>query len=457
MKTRYSKEQLEDPLIASSQAILKKCVHCGLCTATCSSYVILGDERASPRGRIYQINRMLEKGERPSATTVGFLDNCLTCLSCMTTCPSGVDYVHLIDMARARINKNARRPLFAKLARSVLAAVLPHPGRLKTAMRLGRLARPFATSFKHLGLTTISALLDALPARSSRAARYKMHTPAKGKRSRRVALLPGCTNDVLRPSINEAMIALLSRMGVEVIVPAGVGCCGAIEHQLGDEDKAIRAARRNIDVLTRLHDEQPLDGILTAASGCGSMLKDYAHLLRNDEGYAQRAGDIAALSLDVTEILHDIPLTAPRQWSDIKVAYHADCVLEHGQKVTEQPRTLLANAGYTVLEIPEGHLCCGSAGTYNLLQPVISTALRTRKLDNIARTEPDIIATGNIGCINHLAPHSDKPVIHTIELLNWAYGGECPREIRHLENHINRISGVLADSHMDDLEPVSPS
>lgn len=452
MKTSYSPEQLKDPLIAQSEAIIHQCVHCGLCTATCSSYVILGDERASPRGRITLINHMMERNEQPTASTIQFLDNCLTCLSCMTTCPSGVDYVHLIDMARSRIHKKAKRKLSAKLMRSLLLNVLPHPGRMKTAMTLGKLSRPLTSTFQKLGLTSITSMLEALPQKRVRSARYKKRTGAVGKQIKRVAMLPGCTNDLLRPSINEATVALLTRMGVEVIVPSGLGCCGAIEHQLGDEEKAVLSARRNVDVFSKLHHEQPLDAILITASGCGSMLKDYAHLLRHEEGYARRAGDIALLTRDVTEILEGITMEAPRQWSDIKVAYHAACSLEHGQKVIKEPRSLLAKAGYTVLEIPEGHLCCGSAGTYSLLQPVISKALRTRKLNNIDKVEPDIIAAGNIGCINHMTAESKKPIVHTVELLNWAYGGECPEELKHLETHIHKISGVLADSHMDQFK-----
>jgi glycolate oxidase iron-sulfur subunit len=452
MKTSYSHEQLKDPLIAQSEAIMRKCVHCGLCTATCSSYVILGDERASPRGRIYLINKMLEKNEKPSRTTITFLDNCLTCLSCMTTCPSGVDYVHLIDMARAHVNKKAKRQLSTRLTRSLLANLLPHPKRMRIAMIVGRLTRPLASPLKTIGLISMAGMLEALPTKRGRSARYEKRTQAIGKKIKRVAMLPGCTNDLLRPSINEATVALLSRMGIEVIIPSGLGCCGAIEHHLGEEEKALRSAKRNVDVLSKLHNEQPVDAILVTASGCGSMLKDYAHLLRKEEGYAKRAGDIAHLAKDVTEILDGITMEAPRQWSDIKIAYHAACSLEHGQKVIKEPRSLLAKAGYTVLEIPEGHLCCGSAGTYSLLQPLISKALRTRKLNNIDKIEPDIIASGNIGCINHLATESKTPIVHTIELLNWAYGGACPDELKHLENHIHKISGVLADSHMDQFK-----
>ena len=452
MKTSYSKEQLNDPMIARSEAIIRKCVHCGLCTATCPSYIILGDERASPRGRITLINRMLEKDEKPSKSTVHFLDNCLTCLSCMTTCPSDIDFVHLIDMARARINKGAKRKLSHKITRRLLANLLPHPGRMKTAMTIGRLSRRFTPAFEKLGLTSLVGLFDALPQRRVRSANYEKFTPAIGRSLKRVVMLPGCTSDLLRPSINEATVALLSRMGIEVVVPSGLGCCGAIEHQLGEQEKALRSARRNIDVLSKLHDKQPFDAILMTSSGCGTMVKDYAHLLRNEEGYARRAEDIAALTLDVTQVLDAISMKAPMQWSDIKVAYHAACSLEHGQKVTREPRSLLKKAGYTVLEVPEGYLCCGSAGTFSILQPLISKALLTRKLNNIDRIEPDIIAAGTIGCINHMSRKSNIPIVHTIELLNWAYGGDCPAELKHLEKHIHKISGVMAISHMEEFQ-----
>ncbi|MCP4932846.1 MAG: glycolate oxidase subunit GlcF [bacterium] len=452
MKTSYSPEQLKDPLVSHSETIMRKCVQCGLCTATCSSYVILGDERASPRGRINLINRMMKNNENPSKASIGFLDNCLTCLSCMTTCPSGVDYVHLIDMARARINKKARRKLSTRVTRSLLAGLLPYPARMKMAMKLGRLARPLTEGFQKLGMTSIAGMLDALPQKSARSPRYEKRTPANDKRQKLVAMLPGCSNDLLRPSINEATVALLSRMGIEVIVPSGLGCCGTIEHHLGEEEKAIRSAKRNVDVLSKLHDEQPLDAIVITASGCGSMLKDYAHLLRNDEGYAKRAADIAELTHDVSEVLTAITMLAPTQWSDIKVAYHGSCSLEHGQQITKEPRSLLSKAGYTVLEVPEGHICCGSAGTYSIMQPVISKALLTRKLDNIDKIEPDIIAAGNIGCINHMATKSNTPIVHTIELLNWAYGGECPAELKHLEERIQKISGVMVVSRMDEYK-----
>ena len=435
MRTNYSNQQLKDPLVARSEAILKKCVHCGLCTSTCSSYAILGDERASPRGRIYLINQMMKTDKKPSKSTIGFLDSCLTCLSCMTTCPSGVDYVHLIDMARARIGKTEKRALSHRVLRPVLANLLPYPKRMKAAMTLGKMALPLKPAFEKLGMTPVAGLLDSLPASApgSNFEPLKKHIVPTGKITKRVAMLPGCTNDLIRPGINPAAQALLSRAGVEITIPSDLGCCGAIEHHLGEDEKALTSARRNIDVLTRLYNEPDFDAIFTTASGCGSMLKDYAHLLRNDEAYAERAQNITDLTRDVTEILVELDMPAPRQIKNIKVAYHSACSLQHGQRVIAPPRTLLKNAGFTVLEIPEGHLCCGSAGTYSILQPDISKALRSRKIDNIKKIKPDIIVAGNIGCINHMASETKTPFVHTVELLNWAYGGDCPAELRHLE------------------------
>jgi glycolate oxidase iron-sulfur subunit len=449
MKTSYSKEQLKDPLLAEAERIVRKCVHCGLCTATCPSYVVLGDERASPRGRIYLIKAMLEKSQAPSKATVHFIDNCLGCLSCMTTCPSGVDYRHLLDMARERIEEKARRPLHRTFSRRMLARLLPHPGRLSAMMWAGRLARPLAPLAKRAHLKTIVRMYEALPPLSLGRARYDRVNLAIGKPIGRVALLPGCISDLMRNAINEATVQLLTRMGVEVLVPAGLGCCGAIEHQLGETAHAIRSAKRNVDVLSKLHAETPLDAIILTASGCGSEVKDYPHLLRHEPGYAQRASDIARITRDVSEILPKVIREAPRHWGDIKVAYHAACSLEHGQGVRAEPRRLLERAGFNLVEIPEGHLCCGAAGTYGLLQPEISDALRNKKLANIAPLEPDIIATGHVGCINHLAKGTRIPIVHTVELINWAYGGKCPSELRHLESRVETAKGLMADTQVE--------
>ncbi len=452
MKTRFSPEQLKDPRIIQAQSILEQCRHCGLCTATCSSYVILGDERASPRGRISLVKNMLEKGEKPSKSTMHFLDNCLGCLSCMTSCPSDVDYAHLLALAHSHAGRSARRPLSVRLTRSLLVRVLPYPGRLGTALRLARLIRPLRTPLSKLGLQTAARMLDILPPRHSASRHQEKRVPTGGRKTRRVAVFPGCSGDILRPSVNEATISLLTRMGVEVVTPSNQGCCGAVEQQLGETERAVDSAKRNVDLLSKLHADSPLDAIVTTGSGCGSMLKDYAFVLQDEPAYARRARDIADLARDITEVLDAITMTAPRQWSDIKVAYHGACSLEHGQQVKQQPRSLLTKAGFTVLETAEGHLCCGAAGTYRVLQPVISDALRTRKLDNINKAEPDIVASGSLDCITHLAARSPVPVVHTIELLNWAHGGNCPAELKHLEAHVNKISGVLASSHMDEFQ-----
>ena len=455
MKTSYSPDQLNDPFLAEAESIMRKCVHCGLCTATCPTYVALGDERASPRGRVYLINKMLEAGKRPTTMTVNYLDNCLTCLSCMTTCPSDVDYMHLIDMARAYANKRVQRPLSVRMKRSFLARTLPYPGRMKPLIVLGRLFRPLSSPLKKAGFLSLAAMLQSIPPALGGKARYAQRNPAQGRQMRRIAMIPGCANDLLRSRINDASVALLTRMGVEVIVPAGLGCCGAIEHHLGEKARAVRSARRNVDILAKLHAKTPFDAIITTAAGCGTQVKDYGRLLRDEPGHAARAEDIAKLSKDITEVLPYIIREAPRQWGDIRVAYHAACSLEHGQKVTEAPRRLLEQAGFIVEEIPEGHLCCGSPGSYSLLQPQIAEALRIRKLDNIDRVQPDVVAAGNIGCINHMSKESEAPIVHTIELLNWAYGGACPKELRHLQKCANQIDGTLKDSLLENVrQPV---
>ncbi|AWI56115.1 glycolate oxidase subunit GlcF [Sinorhizobium fredii] len=428
MQTNFSPEQLADPHVAESEAILRKCVHCGFCTATCPTYVLLGDELDSPRGRIYLIKDMLENGRAADAETVTHIDRCLSCLSCMTTCPSGVDYMHLVDHARVHIEKTYRRPLKDRFARSVIAATLPYPSRFRLALRTARLARPLAGLLKRVPwLRTFGIMLDlaprAVPAASdgARAAVYA----AKGTPRGRVALLAGCAQPVLRPEINEATIRLLTGQGVEVVVSAGEGCCGALVHHMGREEQALNAARRNVDIWLKAAEEDGLDAIVITASGCGTTIKDYGHMLRLDPAYAEKAAKVSALAKDITEYLAglDLPEQAAR---GMTVAYHSACSMQHGQKITLAPKQLLKRAGFAVREPAEGHLCCGSAGTYNILQPEISAKLKARKVRNIEATKPNVIATGNIGCITQIASGTNIPILHTVELLDWAYGGPKP-------------------------------
>jgi glycolate oxidase iron-sulfur subunit len=428
MQTNFTPEQLADPHVATSEKILRKCVHCGFCTATCPTYVTLGNELDSPRGRIYLIKDMLENGRAADEQVVTHIDRCLSCLACVTTCPSGVDYTHLVDHARIHIENTYRRPFRERVTRNLLAAVLPYPRRFRLALRAAALGRPFAELFKRVkGLEPFGAMLDLAPRRvpkPSPSARPATH-PATGTRRGRVAILSGCAQPVLKPEINEATIRLLTRLGVEVVAPAGEVCCGSLVHHMGKEAQALEAARRNVDVWLREVEHGGLDAIIITASGCGTTIKDYGFMLRLDPAYAEKAARVSALARDVTEYLATLDLPQ-QEMKRVTVTYHSACSMQHGQKITTLPKTLLKNAGFTVRDPAEGHLCCGSAGTYNILQPEIAATLKARKVKNLEATKPDVIATGNIGCITQIATGTDVPILHTVELLDWAYGGEKP-------------------------------
>ncbi|MEH6690249.1 MAG: glycolate oxidase subunit GlcF [Pseudorhizobium pelagicum] len=431
MQTNFTAEQLADPHVAESEKILRRCVHCGFCTATCPTYVTLGNELDSPRGRIYLIKDMLENGRAADAEVVTHIDRCLSCLACVTTCPSGVDYMHLVDHARVHIEKTYRRPPMDRLIRQVLAMVLPYPGRFRLALGLARLGRPLAPLLRRVApLKPLAAMLDLAPQ-----ARPKPSTSTRsgsrgpdGERRGRVAILSGCAQPVLDPGINEATIRLLTRLGVEVVVPQGEGCCGALVHHMGKEDHALASARSNIDVWIREIEAGGLDAIIITASGCGTTIKDYGHMLRLDPAYAGKAARVSALAKDVTEYLSALELPEVES-RGLAVAYHSACSMQHGQKITMAPKVLLRKAGFTVREPAEGHLCCGSAGTYNIMQPEISAQLKTRKVKNIEATRADVIATGNIGCMTQIGTATAIPIVHTVELLDWAYGGPKPAKL----------------------------
>ncbi len=444
MQTNFSPEQLQDPRIAEAESILRKCVHCGLCTATCSTYVLLGDERDSPRGRIYLIKDMFEQDRKASKEVQLHVDRCLSCLSCMTTCPGGVDYMHLVDLARIRIEETQTRSLKDRFIRKILTVVLPYPMRFRLALWAATLVRPFKGLFRIIGLKEIGAMLELAPVLPMRWAKFRGAGVARPHRYRakRVALLAGCAQQVLRPEINDATVRLLARQGVEVTIAPEAGCCGALVHHMGREAEAIQAAKRNVDAWYELMRDEPLDAVIINASGCGTTVKDYAHMLAQERGYARRAEEIARITQDVTEFLIDYEQDAPQNWSSIKVAYHSACSMQHGQRVNEAPRALLKQAGYTVLEVPEGHICCGSAGTYNILQPKIAEELRDRKVRNIKAVKPDVIAAGNIGCITQIAQGTDIPIVHTVELLDWALGGPCPRGLERLQDKATHISNL---------------
>jgi glycolate oxidase iron-sulfur subunit len=430
MQTNFSPAQLKNPATAEAEKILRACVHCGFCNATCPTFVLLGDELDSPRGRIYLIKDMLEQNRPADALTVKHIDRCLSCLACMTTCPSGVNYMHLVDGARSHIEKTFRRPLADRLFRAFLGAVLPYPNRFRLAVAAAPLARPFNSLYPRFGRTgkRLAAMLGLAPKIIPQASAYRragVIAPAVAPVAR-VALHGGCVQQVLRPDINAATVRLLTRFGIKTVLPKGEACCGALLHHLGKEAVALVQARQNVDVWSREIERHGLDAILITASGCGTMIKDYGFLLRGDPAYAAKAARVSALAKDVTEFLDTLELPEPAKPSGLTVAYHSACSMQHGQKIDALPRRLLTQAGFKVRDIPEGHLCCGSAGTYNILEPEIALQLRDRKIANIVQTSPDLVATGNIGCIAQIASGTSIPVLHTIELLDFAHGGPTP-------------------------------
>ncbi len=431
MQTNFTAEQMLDPAIQSSNGVLRTCVHCGMCTATCPTFLLLGDELDSPRGRIYLIKDMLESGRPATEEVVRHVDRCLSCLSCMTTCPSGVNYMHLVDHAREYIENTYTRPWHERLLRNVLTVVLPRPGLFRAALIGARLAKPFRALVPRKGtlFTRVHAMLDLAPARlpSTGTMQSPQVHAAQGTRRGRVALLAGCAQQVLDPAINESTIRLLTRMGIEVVIARGAGCCGALTHHMGRHDPAMASARANIDAWTREIDADGdgggLDAILVNTSGCGTTVKDYGFMFRTEPD-RERAERVSALAMDISEYLAKLDYQPTRPSPGLRVAYHSACSLQHGQRVTTEPKALLKRAGFTVVDPPEGHICCGSAGTYNLVQPAIAGQLRARKLANIAKTKPDLIAAGNIGCITQL--QGGTPVIHTVQLLDWMAGGPVP-------------------------------
>ena len=424
MQTAFTPAQLADPDVRVSDSILRACVHCGFCTATCPTYVLLGDELDSPRGRIYLIKDMLEHERAPSAEVVKHIDRCLSCLACMTTCPSAVHYMHLVDHGRRYIEEHYRRPVRDRLVRAALAWVLPYPGRFRAALALAGIGRALAPLLP----ARLKAMAALAPKPCSERDVRPGVFPAAGARTRRVALLAGCVQRVLAPEINNATIRVLTRHGCEVAVADGAGCCGALAHHLGREDDAVGMIKANIAAWQRAERDGRLDAIVANASGCGTMLKDYGFILRNDPEWAEAAARVSALARDVSEVAAELPLEGANG-AGLAIAYHSACSLQHGQQIDALPKELLAARGFTVREPAEAHLCCGSAGTYNLLQPEIAARLAARKAENLEAIRPDAIAAGNIGCMVQLANATNVPVVHTVELLDWATGGPKPRAL----------------------------
>ena len=422
MQTNFTAEQLSDPALAEANAILRSCVHCGFCTATCPTYQVLGDELDSPRGRIYLIKEMLETGRPADARTVRHIDRCLSCLACMTTCPSGVDYMHLIDQARVHVEKTWRRPLPDRALRWLLARVIPYPRRFRLALFAAKLARPVARLLPDARLRAMVAMAPKTIPPVSRNDDPQVFA-ATGPRRLRVALMTGCAQKALNTDINDATLRLLRRLGCEVVVPRGMGCCGALAHHMGRQDDSHAAAAANVAAFIAEEQRGGLDAIVINTSGCGTTVKDYGHMLTTEA-----ARKVARLAVDVSELLARIGLPEGAA-KGMTVAYHAACSLQHGQQVRSAPKDLLKRAGFRVVEPADSHLCCGSAGTYNLLQPEISAALRDRKVATLAARAPDVIAAGNIGCMMQIGAGTAIPVVHTVELLDWATGGPAPRAL----------------------------
>ena len=433
MQTTFTPEQLTDPQVERSNEILRNCVHCGFCTATCPTYQVLGDELDSPRGRIYLIKDMLENARTPDAKVVKHIDRCLSCLACMTTCPSGVHYMHLVDHAREYIEDNYKRPLSDRVLRWVLAQILPYPMRFRVALLGAKIGRPFAWLMPDARLR---AMLEMAPkyippvSRNDDPQSFAPTTPRK----MRVALMTGCAQKALNTDINDATIRMLTRLGAEVVVAEGAGCCGALTHHMGKSAQSHATAAKNIRAWAKEMDGDGLDAIVINTSGCGTTVKDYGHMFR-DDALADDAARVAGIAMDVSEVLMklELPQGAPK---DITVAYHAACSLQHGQQIKTFPKDLLKRAGYKVVEPRDSHLCCGSAGTYNLMQPEISKQLQKRKVDTLMAKAPDIIAAGNIGCMMQIGSAAAVPVVHTVELLDWATGGPRPASLDRTDSDV---------------------
>ena len=426
MQTNFTVEQLSNPAIARSNEVLIKCLQCGYCLPNCPTYQLSGDEMETPRGRVALIKDMLESGNKPKDKTVENIDHCLSCLACLSTCPSFVNYMHLVDHAREYIEENYQRPLFDRLIRGVLAQVLPYPQRLRMAIHTAKLVRPLAfTMPKRLRVMLEVAPRKLLPVSPNDA---PQSFPAIGERKRRIALLTGCAQKVLNTDINDSTIRILRRHGCEVVVAEGTGCCGALTLHMGKSKQSKVAAEKNIRAWMDEINGRGLDAIVINTSGCGTVIKEYGHIFRNDK-LAEEAATIAALAKDVSEVLSDIELEH-KIIPDLRVAYHATCSLQFGQRIRFAPKKLLKAAGFTVLEPKESHTCCGSAATYSMLQPEISGKLKQNKVTSLEVVKPDVIAAGNIGCITQISSGTDIPVVHTIELLDWATGGPIPRVLQ---------------------------
>jgi len=435
METHFSKQQLKDKDNKSSEKILRKCVHCGFCNTTCPTYDLLGDELDGPRGRIYLIKDMIENNKPANEKIVKHIDRCLSCYSCMTTCPSGVNYMHLIDHGRTHIEKTYKRPFGDRFYRNLLSQIMPYPLRFKIVGMLTIFIKPISFIFPKKIREMIKLMPLNFPKRNL--PKLKVYPVEKRKKPvARVALLTGCVQQVISPQINEATIRLLNRHNIEVIVPKGVVCCGSLNHHLGKNDSAQETFKKNILIWYEEYLNNGLDAIISNTSGCGTTLKDYGFIFRWDDDLKKKAKKISELTKDISEYLDEnVKLNFIKNKENnknYKIAYHSACSMQHGQRIHEVPMNLIKKTGNEVFDIPDGHFCCGSAGTYNLLQSNIAKKLLKNKIININKVKPQFIATGNIGCITQIANGTKIPILHTVEVIDWYTGGPKPKVLRHL-------------------------
>ncbi len=429
MQTNFTKKQLQNPEVKNTEGILRKCVHCGMCNATCPTFQVLGDELDGPRGRIYLIKDMIENNKAPTEKVVKHIDRCLSCYACMTTCPSGVNYMHIIDHGRNHIERNYKRPWFDRNLRNILSYILPRANVFLTMGLLVKLIKPLTFLLPAKLKDMVSLMPTSFPKPQHKV--KKVYSP-EGKVYARVILLTGCVQKVISPQINDSTINILNRHGVEVHVAQELSCCGSLNHHLGKEKLAHKSFVQNINAWSEICSKQPIDAILVNTSGCGTTLKDYGFIFKDhpDKELRKKAKHISELAKDITEYLgKNIKLNFVPQEKKYKIAYHSACSMQHGQKVHVQPMNLLKQSGNDILEVPDGHLCCGSAGTYNLLQGTMAKELLKRKVENINKIEPDFISAGNIGCITQIATGTQTPIVHTVELLDWFTGGNKPTSI----------------------------
>ena len=425
MESAFSQAALNDPEMAAASDVVRQCVHCGFCNATCPTYQLSQDEGDGPRGRIWIMHSMLSADRAPTALELNYLDRCLTCLSCTTTCPAGVNYLHLADIARTHIHKKGSRPRGQKLVRALLTHVLPYPQRLAAALSLSKFTR-FARPLLPAALARLARAADGLSSGSATLPLAEGTHSAHGTKRMRVLMLTGCAQARLGAEINHATQRLLNRLGVEVVIPEGSGCCGALSGHLGHHDESQDQIRRLLAQWEQADAETPVDRVVINASGCGFHVKDWGFIMRRDPRWAAPAARFAALARDLTEIVAELGLPQgprPEAISQLPVALHLPCSLQHGQKIVAEPKLLLEAAGFRVLLPTDSHLCCGAAGTYAITQPEASAALQGNKIAAMQATGAALMVSSNMGCMKHLAPGLGMPVVHLAQALDWATGG----------------------------------